>query len=377
MKTFKVLLSAALLAMGMDALAVSLGSGYGAVVLGSAVDLTFEIRPDDDADVASSCVVAEVLAGDALVPAEKVRVQPLPEAPGRPSAVRVTTSVVIEELFLSVKLTAGCGSKFTRTYTFLADPPPGSASAPSRTAERAAARFAPEVQAPGSSLPSASGPVTEPVVQPQSPQRAPRAKSTPSELAPPRKRSELAASPSAPPAVRTPAPQPVLGPRLVMAPLERPPEPAPHSPGALRMSQALTALPAQASAVATRVAALEAWKALNAPIPEAWAARERTSAQATAAISAPLAAPVPAARKGPLQWLLLASYGASFVLVVGLLAMLAHWLIARRRAQRADPTWFGMVNMEEADLPVDRGFFDRRQRAMHSGRSRNVSAWRD
>ena len=76
-------------ALAAGASALSLGNGSGTVVLGSPVDLSFELQPDPGTDVASSCVTAKLVAGDNAISDSKVRVIPLPEVRGRPSGVRV------------------------------------------------------------------------------------------------------------------------------------------------------------------------------------------------------------------------------------------------------------------------------------------------
>ncbi|RYF40020.1 MAG: hypothetical protein EOO27_48315, partial [Comamonadaceae bacterium] len=44
--------------------ALSLGNSRGMVVLGAPVDLSFDVQPDPGSDVASSCVTAQLRAGD-------------------------------------------------------------------------------------------------------------------------------------------------------------------------------------------------------------------------------------------------------------------------------------------------------------------------
>ena len=110
-------------ALAAGASALSLGNGSGTVVLGSPVDLSFELQPDPGTDVASSCVTAKLVAGDNAISDSKVRVIPLPEVRGRPSGVRVLASVSLDEPVLTVTLSAGCNGKTTRSYTFLSDLP--------------------------------------------------------------------------------------------------------------------------------------------------------------------------------------------------------------------------------------------------------------
>ena len=106
-----------------SASALSLGGARGNVLLGGQVDLTFEVQPDPGADVATSCISAKVVSGDTQIGDAKVRVVPVPEMRGQPSAVRVLANVTVDEPVLRVTLSGGCTGKITRTYTFLPEPP--------------------------------------------------------------------------------------------------------------------------------------------------------------------------------------------------------------------------------------------------------------
>jgi hypothetical protein len=256
-----------------SAAAISLGQSRGAFILGAPVDLVFDVQPDEGADIASSCVTADVAFGDTPVAESRVRVSALPELPGRSPAVRLQVAGSVNEPVISVTVSAGCAGKVTRAYTFLVDPPvayvPGRvvnidqlASAPpasGRDAGAAAGRLTSppavrrSVQAPAD--PSAQADVATPA--PRKPQAAkPRAR-----VAPPR--TPRVAAPKAPARevsaakVAAPAPAPERS-RLVMEPLDALADPS----VALRPSADMGALPAQASA-SQRLEAAAAWKAMN------------------------------------------------------------------------------------------------------------------
>ena len=106
-----------------SAAAISLGQSRGAVILGAPVDLVFDVQPDEGADIASSCVTADVVFGDTPVAESRVRVSALPELPGRSPAVRLQVAGSVNEPVISVTVSAGCAGKVTRAYTFLVDPP--------------------------------------------------------------------------------------------------------------------------------------------------------------------------------------------------------------------------------------------------------------
>ncbi|BEU96789.1 hypothetical protein ACDW_24940 [Acidovorax sp. DW039] len=117
MKIRNAILGAGLWVVAAGASALSLGASRGSVVLGSPLDLTFEVQPDAGTDVASSCVTASVKAGDIPLSDAQVRLTPLA------AGVRVQVRNVVDEPVVLVTLSAGCAGRTTRTYTFLADPP--------------------------------------------------------------------------------------------------------------------------------------------------------------------------------------------------------------------------------------------------------------
>lgn len=116
-KIRNTIFGAGLWVVAAGASALSLGASRGTVVLGSPLDLAFDVKPDEGSDISSSCVVVSVKSGDSLVSESKVLVSPLA------SGVRVQAFTAIDEPVVLVTLTAGCTGRTTRTYTFLADPP--------------------------------------------------------------------------------------------------------------------------------------------------------------------------------------------------------------------------------------------------------------
>ncbi|MFN7856593.1 MAG: hypothetical protein ACK5OA_08475 [Acidovorax sp.] len=119
----KFLFGAALWALAAGTSALSLGSSRGQVTIGAPLDLAFEIQPDVGSDVAGSCVSAQVISGEIPLGVSRIRVTPIAESRGGPPAVRVQTTVVVDEPVVSVTLVAGCSARTTRSYTFLAELP--------------------------------------------------------------------------------------------------------------------------------------------------------------------------------------------------------------------------------------------------------------
>lgn len=261
-------------ALAAGASALSLGNGSGTVVLGSPVDLSFELQPDPGTDVASSCVTAKMVAGDNAISDSKVRVIPLPEVRGRPSGVRVLASVSLDEPVLTVTLSAGCNGKTTRSYTFLSDLPTTvtrSASASPVDVTRlpsAATRTGTESQSSptlggGSSAASAAATsmaqATRPSDKAAAPARAVRPqsadRSAPGAVTAPRPSARVGAATPAKSAAGTAS---AARSRLVVEPLDT----WLDSPVALRSTGQLpTAPPEEMSALRAQAAAL--WKSLN------------------------------------------------------------------------------------------------------------------
>lgn len=261
-------------ALAAGASALSLGNGSGTVVLGSPVDLSFELQPDPGTDVASSCVTAKLVAGDNAISDSKVRVIPLPEVRGRPSGVRVLASVSLDEPVLTVTLSAGCNGKTTRSYTFLSDLPTTvtrSASASPVDVTRlpsAAARTGAESQSSpavggGSSAASSAATgmaqATRPSDKAAAPARAVRPqsadRSAPGAATAPRPSARVGAAAPGKSAVGA---VPAARSRLVVEPLDT----WLDSPVALRSTGQLPTAPSEeTSALRAQAAAL--WKSLN------------------------------------------------------------------------------------------------------------------
>lgn len=276
-KKCDAIIGAGLYAVALSAAALSLGNSRGTVVLGSPIDLSFEVVPDEGTDLASSCVSAELVSGDVPVNSAKVRVVPLPEIPGRPAAVRVQAFVIADEPVLTATLTAGCSGRVSRSYTFLAQLPETVArtsapldiarlpvASPSAGVSAGAASSAsgarqPAAPAPVPALPPRALPAPAAAAQVPStnaPQPKPRKVATPVPAAAKAAPAAGKAADAKPPAA--PAAQPAPRSRLVMEPIEA----TAQAPAALRSTSELAVEPAQTPA-SGRAEAAAAWKALN------------------------------------------------------------------------------------------------------------------
>ncbi len=331
--------------------ALSLGGSRGAVVIGSPVDLSFDVQPDPGSDVASSCVAAQLVAGDTPIGASRVRVSPQSETAGRPAAVRVQTSSVIEEPVLTVTITAGCTGKVTRSYTFLADPP---GRMPSITAAGPLPLVAPPaaVGAVASRTPAASDRGTD-AAGSTARNGAAVARSAPASRAAPPAASARTPRAKAPPAAQAPAAV-APGPRLVLEPLDLWLE----GPVALRSTQELMAAPVEETSP-RRAEAAAAWRALNARPEDMRDEAERERAQQTEATEAKAAGARDRAAALQAQQQLDAAYAERFsatvVYVLGALLVLAlglaawMWRRSTRASDQATKSWGESVKVSAVD----------------------------
>lgn len=111
---------AILLAGGGSASAISLGKMRGAALLGQGLDLHVPLQLAPEEDIASLCLAAEVLYGDAPVDPTAVLVRALPGANAGASAqVQVTRPV--DEPVVTLYVRAGCHTPVARKYVLLAE----------------------------------------------------------------------------------------------------------------------------------------------------------------------------------------------------------------------------------------------------------------
>lgn len=113
-----VLLFAALGSAG-----TTLGRAQGAVFVGKPLDLLVQLQVDGDAEAQSVCLDADVFYGEAQVDPARVSVKLEPATGGatQAQAVRVLSSVLINEPLVTVNLRAGCQHKSSRRYVLFPD----------------------------------------------------------------------------------------------------------------------------------------------------------------------------------------------------------------------------------------------------------------
>lgn len=112
-----------LLFAALGSAATTLGRAQGSFFVGQALDLRVQLQSEGDADSLSGCVDAEVYYGDAQVDPARVSVKLESAVAGatQAHAVRVLSSVLINEPLVTVNLHVGCQQKSSRRYVLFPD----------------------------------------------------------------------------------------------------------------------------------------------------------------------------------------------------------------------------------------------------------------
>lgn len=114
-------LGSSLLLSATHVLALSLGGTQGAAVIGRPMDVLVSSSLDAADAATGLCLEAEVMYGETPVPASAVTVAIHKLGSDGKGALRVRTTVPVNEPIVSLSLKAGCQSPFRRSYTLLAD----------------------------------------------------------------------------------------------------------------------------------------------------------------------------------------------------------------------------------------------------------------
>ncbi|MBV8034025.1 hypothetical protein [Roseateles sp.] len=283
-----------------EAPALGLGRPQVHSPLGKPLDVSVPLTLADGERLTDSCMRAEVVAGDARVPAGLLQLR-LEGEPGQ-QYLRLQSQARIDEPTLRITLALGCPLRLTREFNVFVDPPTQLAVAPS---------------------PSLPPPPVPLFVPPTAVEAAPRPQ---------------ADLPVAPPRPRLPARPRPAGPRLTLdrpevlvAEVLRPAKPATRAPE----MELTPEIEAQISQLEQTVAQLRT-ELLARQQAEAQAASAASQAQPAASAVAPAPAPESAAvvhgartppYREPMTWLL--------TLAMSLLAGSAAFYLSRWRDQRA------------------------------------------
>lgn len=114
---------ACLAVMSTSAWSLGVGRPQTASALGQPLNLFFPVQVAPGEQITSECVRGEVTAGETQLQPSTLRWQLETDAQQGVRGVRVRSSQAINEPLVSVNLTLGCSSSFTRQYTAFIDPP--------------------------------------------------------------------------------------------------------------------------------------------------------------------------------------------------------------------------------------------------------------
>ncbi|MDT8997973.1 hypothetical protein RQP53_01645 [Paucibacter sp. APW11] len=106
-----------------EAQAVGIGRPQTQSALGQGLNLLFPVRLGSEESLNPECVQAEVMAGDNRLQAQQVWIQLEGESEASVRAVRVRSTMQIDEPVVTVNLTVGCTVRLTRQFTAFIDPP--------------------------------------------------------------------------------------------------------------------------------------------------------------------------------------------------------------------------------------------------------------
>lgn len=132
-----------------SAQALGVGRPQTLSALGQPLHLLFPVALSSGETLGPDCVRAEVLAGDARLPAHVVQIVLDGESEASVRALRLQSALQIDEPLVTVNLSLGCPARLMRQYTAFIDPPGANLAAAAQTAAPVATvrNYTPQMQA--------------------------------------------------------------------------------------------------------------------------------------------------------------------------------------------------------------------------------------
>lgn len=155
-----------------DAGALGLGRPLVHSSLGKSLDVSIPLALADGEQLGESCLRAEVMAGDARVPAGLLQLRIEGEAGQQ--RIRLQSLARIDEPALRLTLALGCPLRLTREFNLLVDPAPGTAAAPLPVAAPAVAPAPAPQAAPRPQAEAPKPPPARPRTRPKARATGPR-----------------------------------------------------------------------------------------------------------------------------------------------------------------------------------------------------------
>lgn len=117
----KFAVGSALLVTATHCVALSLGGTQGSVIIGRPLDILVQSNIDAEDAASGLCLEAEVLYGEARIPASAITTAIHRVGVDGSGALRVRVTQPVNEPIVTVMLKAGCQQTFRRSYSLLAD----------------------------------------------------------------------------------------------------------------------------------------------------------------------------------------------------------------------------------------------------------------
>ena len=110
-----------LLSTAVSSSAVTLGRYSGVALIGRPLDVQVQVLLAPGEDLANQCLSADVFYGDIQVGPGQVSALPRAGATDSEGAVRIQSTLPVNEPIVTLYVRAGCGMAFTRRFVLLAD----------------------------------------------------------------------------------------------------------------------------------------------------------------------------------------------------------------------------------------------------------------
>ena len=181
-KLAPLMLAVLLLGAQNSAQALGVGRPLTLSALGQPLNLLFPIQLGADEALTPDCARAEVIAGESRILATQVQVQLEGESDSTVRAVRVQSLVPVDEPLVTVTLSLGCPTRFTRQFTAFVDPPSLRTDLPQevRLPDTSVRSYSPQLRAALSTADAKPGQLLAPTAAPVP---APQLAQTPTEAA--------------------------------------------------------------------------------------------------------------------------------------------------------------------------------------------------
>lgn len=115
------IIGSVLLATATSSLALTLGRTRGVVWVGQPVEVTVPVRLEAGEALADLCFTADVFYADSQVLPDRVQILTEPGSSPQEATLRIRSTAIIDEPYVTIYLKSGCAQKLTRRYVLLTE----------------------------------------------------------------------------------------------------------------------------------------------------------------------------------------------------------------------------------------------------------------